>query len=714
MKILSTLIIFCTAFTAFTSFAQTDTMELAPVEVKAVRASAIAPFTKTNLIKSELEKRNLGQDLPLLLNYTPSVVVYSDAGNGVGYTGIRIRGTDATRINVTLNGVPFNDAESGGTFLVDLPDFVSSVQSIQIQRGVGTSSNGGGSFGASINISTNEVEKEGGMELNNSYGSFITMKNTIKYNSGLIKNKITIDGRISRVVSDGYIDRAESNLKSFYFSSAYLGTKSTVRLNIFSGKEKTYQAWYGVSEMDLKTNRTKNIAGTAKPDEPYDNETDNYTQHHYQLFFNHKILPSLIFNTGIFLVKGNGYYEQYKAAQSYSDYNILPPVNTNFTESDLVRRLGLDNDFYGNIFSLHHEKGKSAIIVGGAITNYEGKHLGDVVWAEKGLINNRGRWYDLNAEKSDWNFYGKWQEALTPSIQLYTDLQFRKVNHQINGFRNTPDIKTENKYSFFNPKIGFSYLKDQWSAYASYAIANKEPNRDDFETGKAQMPKPEQLHNVEAGINYKNSNMNLNVSLYYMKYKDQLALTGKINDVGAYTRTNINDSYRAGIETGMNVKLTKWMNASGNFTFSRNKIKNYTEFVDDYDNGGQISIAHRNTIISFSPDITSGASINFNPFANMELSLSGKYVSKQYLDNTSNDQRKLDANYTQDLLLSYTFTKKALKNIRIIAQANNIFNAFYEPNGYTFSYFYENKLNTENFYFPMAGRNWMLGVNVKL
>jgi len=695
-------------------FAQRDTVDLLPVEVKAVRASSIAPFAKTNLAKSELEKRNLGQDLPFLLNQTPSVVVNSDAGNGVGYTGIRIRGTDATRINVTLNGVPFNDAESGGTFFVDLPDFVSSTQSIQIQRGVGTSSNGGGAFGASIHISTNEIEKVRAFEFNNSYGSFNTVKNTIKYNSGLIKNKFTIDGRISRVVSDGYVDRAESNLKSFYFSSAYLGEKTTLRFNIFSGKEKTYQAWYGVSEMDLILNRTKNSAGTEKPGEPYANETDNYTQHHYQLFFNQKILPSLAFNTGIFLVKGKGYYEQYKAAQAYSDYNILPLANTNFTESDLVRRLGLDNDFYGNIFSLHHEKGKSSIILGGAITNYEGKHLGDVIWAEKGFINPGGRWYDLDAEKSDWNIYGKWQQSLTPSLHIYTDLQSRSVKHQINGFRNSPDLKIENRYSFFNPKLGLSYLKDHWSGYASYSIANKEPNRDDFETGKAQIPKPEHLQDFEAGINYKSSEFSWNVALYYMKYKDQLALTGKINDVGAYTRINIDNSYRAGIETGLNLKLSKWMSASGNLTLSRNRINLFTEYIDDYDNGDQIAIEHRNTTIAFSPGVTGGASLNFIPMANMELSLMGKYVGKQYLDNTSNDQRRLDAYYTQDLLLSYTFSKNYFKNVRLIAQINNLFNALYEPNGYTFSYNFENKLTTENFYFPMAGRNWMLGVNVRL
>jgi iron complex outermembrane receptor protein len=386
---------------------------LEPVEIKAIRAGENSPFTKTNLTKKQIEKVNLGQDLPFILNQTPSVVVNSDAGNGVGYTGIRIRGSDASRINVTLNGVPFNDAESQGTFFVDLPDISSSVGSIQVQRGVGTSSNGAGAFGASINISTNEVNLKPYAEFNNSYGSFNTWKNTIKVGSGLVGDHFTMDLRLSKISSDGYIDRASSDLRSFYFSTAYLGKKNSLRFNMFSGKEKTYQAWYGVTQTDLETNRTVNYAGMERPGEPYDNETDNYKQDHYQLFFNQELTNRLKFSAGLFYIKGKGYYEQYKADQAYADYGLPEPINgtDTITNSDLVRQLWLDNDFYGSIFSLQYKTDNSQFTFGGGWNRYEGNHYGDVVWAEKGLALP-GRWYDLDANKNDLTLYFKQQTKI--------------------------------------------------------------------------------------------------------------------------------------------------------------------------------------------------------------------------------------------------------------------------------------------------------------
>src|SRR5215217_3032311 len=387
---------------------QKDTVELLPIEVRAVRANSTAPFAKTNLGKSQIQRQNLGQDLPFLLNQTPSVVINSDAGNGFGYTGIRIRGTDATRINVTLNGIPYNDAESAGTFFVDLPDFASSINSIQIQRGVGTSSNGAGAFGATINLSTNEVNRKAYAELNNSYGSFNTWKNTIKAGTGLLNNHFLADLRLSRISSDGYIDRATSDLKSLYFSTAYISDKTDLRLNIFTGKEKTYQAWYGVPEADLKSNRTINYAGTEKAGTPYDNETDNYWQDHYQLFFTQRFSPQLSFNTAVFLTKGKGYYEQYMADQDYGDYG-MPYPSSGIIKTDLVRELWLDNDFYGDIFSLLYQLPKSRFTLGGAVTQYDGNHFGKLVWAQQGLMG-ADRWYDLDAQKNDFNIYGKWQQ----------------------------------------------------------------------------------------------------------------------------------------------------------------------------------------------------------------------------------------------------------------------------------------------------------------
>ncbi len=684
---------------------------LTPVEVRAVRAGENTPFTKTNISRKEIAKTNLGQDIPFLLNQTPSVVINSDAGNGVGYTGIRIRGSDATRINVTLNGIPYNDAESQGTFFVDLPDFSSSTGSIQIQRGVGTSSNGAGAFGGSINFSTNEVIKEQYAEFNNSFGSFNTWKHTIKAGTGL-QNGFTTDIRFSKIKSDGFIDRASSDLKSFHFSTAYIKEKTAVRINVFSGKEKTYQAWNGISEADLIAgNRTVNSAGTEKPGVPYDNEIDDYTQTHYQLFFHQQLNNKLSFNTAFFLTKGKGFYEQYKADQQYSKYGMPNPAAA--TQSDMIRRLWLDNDFFGNIFSLQLKTNQTEAVLGGGITRYDGSHFGKVIWAEKGLtsIDN---WYDLDARKDDVNIFVKQQTKFAGNWHWFYDLQYRYVNYATNGFRDNPTLATRKEFNFFNPKAGISYIKKGWKVYASYSIANKEPNRDDFESGALQQPLPERLHDIEAGIEKTTSVYNWSATFYYMNYKDQLVLTGKINDVGAYTRTNIPNSYRTGIELQAGIKFNAWMNASGNISISENKVKNFTEYIDDYDNGGQKNNSYASSSIAYSPSVVGGATINFLPVKNAELSLLSKYVSKQYLDNTADDARSLNAFFVQDIRAIYTIKSKCLKEINIIAQLNNVFGKKYEPNGYTYSYFVGGETVTENFYFPMAGTNFMLGLNIRL
>lgn len=709
----------CALLSAIVSFGQHEAKDsfytLSPVEVRAVRASETAPVTKTNIGKKEISKMNTGADIPFLLNQTPSVVINSDAGNGVGYTGIRIRGTDATRINVTLNGIPYNDAESQGTFFVDLPDFSSSVSTIQIQRGVGTSSNGAGAFGASINFSTNEVNKDAYVELNNSFGSFNTWKNTIKAGTGLI-NKFTADFRLSRISSDGFIDRASSSLKSFYVTTAYIGKKNSLRLNIFSGKEKTYQAWYGISEADLQAGRrTVNYAGTEKPGDPYDNETDNYTQTHYQLFFDQQLGKRFHFNTALFLTKGKGYYEQYKAGEDFAKYGLPYPVNGTDTTfiADFIRQLWLDNNFYGNIFSLQYKNDKTQATLGGGYTRYDGNHFGEVTWSSAAQIKPH-RWYDLDARKTDFNLYLKQQTKIAVYWNLYYDLQFRQVNYTIDGFRDNPGLYVKNRFSFFNPKAGISYRKQSWNAYLSFSVAGKEPNRDDFEAATQQQPKAEKLYDTELGIGQTKGKYSWSATFYYMNYKDQLVLTGKINDVGAYTRTNIPKSYRTGAELQAGVKLNKWMNASANLAISRNKVIDFTEYIDDYDNGGQKTNRYGATDIAYSPAVVGGASLNFLPVRSLELSLLGKYVSKQYLDNTQNESRKLNSFFVNDLRAVYTFKKKKLKELNIIAQVNNLFGTKYEPNGYTYSYIYGGSTTTENYYFPMAGVNFMLAVNVRL
>lgn len=688
---------------------------LQPVEIRAVRAGEKAPFAKNSLSKSQIEKLNLGQDLPFVLNQLPSVTVNSDAGNGVGYTAFRIRGSDATRINITLNGIPYNDAESQGSFFVDLPDFVSSVNSIQVQRGVGTSSNGAGAFGATINMSTNEFIENAYAESNNTFGSFNTWKHNIKAGTGLIDGHFTVDARLSSVASDGYIDRASSNLKSYYLSTAYFTGKSSLRFNIFSGSEKTYQAWNGVPEEKLDTDRTYNSAGTEKPGEPYNNETDNYKQNHYQLFYNQEINKALKFNVAAFLTRGKGYYEQYKREVAFSKIGLNNPVigDSTITATDIIRQLWLDNYYFGGIFSLQYQKKSTQWITGGGWTKYDGEHYGKVIWAQTGVPDDYS-WYHLDAYKTDFNIYSKLQQRLTGHLDGFLDIQYRKVHYVLNGFRNNPGLWINENYNFINPKAGLTYSNGNWKGFISYSVGGKEPNRDDFEAGQGQLPKPERLHDMELGINHGGYLFNWGANIYYMRYKNQLVLTGKINDVGAYTRTNVPDSYRMGIELQANWRPLIWFNATGNIAFSSNKVKNFTAYYDDYDNGGQKAEYFDKTDIAFSPAIVGGTTLNFTPSKNWEISLLSKYVGAQYLDNTSNKDRLLNAYYTQDFRTIYTINKFIFREINCILQVNNLFNNLYEPNGFTYSYIYGGKLVDENYYFPMAGANFMIGLNVKL
>jgi iron complex outermembrane receptor protein len=694
-----------------------DTSFLQPVEVNAVRATDKMPVAKTNFSKKEIEKQNIGQDLPFILNQTPSVVVNADAGNGIGYTGIRIRGTDASRINITLNGIPYNDAESQGTFLVNIPDIASSAGSMQVQRGVGTSTNGAGAFGGSINVSTNEVNTQKGLELNNTVGSFHSFKNTLLLNSGIFAKHFTIDGRLSNIRSDGYIDRASSHLNSFYTSAAYLNKKNSLRLNIFSGHEKTYQAWYGVDEATLKNNRTYNSAGTEKAGDPYDNETDNYTQTHYQLFYNRKLNDYWKGNIAIFFTKGKGYYEQYKANALLNDYG-LPNYTSGsnvITKTDLVRRLWLDNNFYGTIFSLQYQNIKRQIITGGGLNAYKGLHFGEIKWAAiSQSIPANYRWYQNTADKKDASVYSKYTEKLSQHWQSFIDLQLRNIHYTIRGFSNNPHLVVQKNYTFFNPKAGFTYTDKNTQVYFSYGRAAKEPNRDDFEANRNEQPKAEKLNDFETGIEKKQLNYSWAVNLFYMSYENQLVLTGKINDVGAYSRTNIPASYRAGAELQAALKINSWLSTSANATFSENRIKNFTEYLDDYDNGGQQKNFYAKSIIAFSPSIIGSASVNIIPLKNAAINLNVKYVGRQYMDNTSQKSRSLNAFYTQDIKFSYTWSSKKINVVNLFFQINNIFGEKYEPNGYTFSYIYSGQQTTENYYFPMASTYWMAGLNIKL
>lgn len=693
---------------------QDSVRNLPPLEVRAVRASDNSPFAKSNINAAQIAKLNLGQDLPFIIQNAPSIVANSDAGTGVGYTGIRIRGTDATRINITLNGIPYNDAESMGAYFVDLPDISSSANSIQIQRGVGTSTNGSSAFGATINLATNDYRPSSYLSLQNSAGSFNTLKNTLQFGTGLIKNRFTIDGRLSNISSDGYIDRATSDLKSFYVSTTYWGDNSSLRLNVFSGKEKTYQAWYGVPEDSLAKNRTYNPAGTEKSGTPYDNQTDNYVQTHYQLFYNKTIADNLQWSTALFLTTGRGYYEEYKAGVTPSDYGINIGANN---PVDIIRRRWLDNKFYGQIASLTYKKNKEQIIVGGGWSIYDGLHFGELP-SNNSILETldllKFNYYNNDAIKKDYNSYVKWEHTYTKQLSSFIDLQFRHVQHTMNGFDGNPTLLVDRSFNFFNPKAGISYKRNNTTYYTSIAIANKEPNRDDFEAGITQQPKQETLYDWETGFNHKGKTFSWGANIYYMNYKDQLVLTGKINDVGSYTRINVPNSYRAGIEIEESWQLTKNLTSIGNITFSKNKIKYFTEFFDDYDNGGQASIAHHNTNIALSPNTTATHQFIYKVSDKLNLNWTSKNVSKQYLDNTQNESRTLKAYLVNDMNIAYKLVDNKTWGALLQFYAINLLDVKYEPNGYTYSYIYGGTTTTSNNYFPMASRNFLLSLKIDL
>jgi len=727
------------------------------VVVNATRVNANSATTYKNLSKEDLAKNNLGQDLPFLLDQTPGVVTYSDAGAGVGYTGLRIRGSDPTRINVTLNGIPYNDSESMGSFFVNLPDFASSVDNIQIQRGVGTSTNGAGAFGASINIQTNARIDTAYAELDNTFGSFNTWKNTVRLGTGLIENKFTFDGRLSRIQSDGFIDRGASDLKSFFLSGAWYGKKSLLRANVFSGKEKTYQAWNGIPHEKLFGNAADiegfieanglegDDAENIRDADPrkynsflYKNQNDNYQQDHYQLLYSTNAITNLTLNAALHYTRGKGYYEEYKPGASYADYGLQPVVigDSTLTRTDLVRERWLSNHFYGATYSAEYKPNDRLILsLGGAYNEYKGDHFGDITWSRNPLFTEREqyvkdddlsfhtshRYYFNDAKKTDFNVFGKGEYKME-NLHFFADLQYRSVSYSFLGYdRNLNNVQQSVDLTFFNPKVGASYqFENNSSVYLSYAIGNKEPVRDDYENSTPDSrPKAERMQDIELGYRIARSSFSAGINGYAMLYKDQLILTGQINDVGAQTRMNVPDSYRLGVEADLKWQPVKNFYWALTGAWSRNKIKEFSEFINIYDadwevSGQQIN-TYESTNIALSPNFVASSELAFTPVPRAEIALISKYVSRQYLDNTTNTERSLDAFFVNNLRLSYQMKFKGVKNVGLSLLVNNIFNEMYESNGYTYSSIYEGDptVYTNNFYFPQAGTNFLLGLHLK-
>lgn len=691
-------------------------------EVTALRVGDRAPFAKTLLTREAIQQINVGVDLPFLLEQQPSVVATSDAGTGVGYTYMRIRGTDGTRTNITVNGVPFNDAESQGSFLVNMPDLATSAEDIEVQRGVGTSTNGPAAFGASVNIRTTAVKREPWALLAASGGSFNTQRYSVSAGTGLIQDRFSFDVRLSSITSDGYIDRASAALKSYFLQGAWIGKKRALRLITFRGQETTYQAWGGVPRELIATDRTYN--GYT-----YDNEVDNYDQTHYQLLFDQRLGAHATFNATLYHVAGAGYFEQFRQADDLSTYGIPSAVINGDTiaTTDLVRRRWLENTLTGANINTDITLGAHRLVIGASLNEYQGAHFGEVIWARyAGSSNIRDRYYDDDATKRDASAFAKLTYAVSSRLDLYGDLQVRHVRHSLQGLTaDLENVRQRVEFNFFNPKAGLLWkVGERGKAYASVAVANREPNREDLlQTTPTSRPKSERLLDYEGGYEHRTGRINAGVNLYYMDYIDQLVLTGELNDVGAALRTNVESSYRAGVECMIAMQLTKRLIWRGNATFSQNKVRSFTEFVDAYDAegnwAGQQIERYANADLAFSPSVIGGSEVGFVVVdrpgkTRAEATLVTKYVGEQYLDNTSSKDRMLDDYLVNDLRINLSLLGlKGAKSIDFNLTIRNLFSTLYESNGWVYSYVVGDLRQQDVGLFPQAPINVLCGLNLR-
>jgi len=767
--------------------------------VEATRAGMNSPIAYKELSAEDVEKLNNGQDLPFLLRFTPSVVVTSDAGAGIGYTGMRIRGSDASRINVTINGIPLNDPESQAVYWVNVPDLSSSLSSVQLQRGVGTSVNGAGAFGASINLSTSTIQPEAFGQISNTYGSFNTWKNSVEFGSGLLNDHWAFEGRLSQITSDGYIDRASADLKSYYLSGAYYSKNTTIKAVAFAGQEETYQSWYGTPQSRIDNDedamlshainngydaeQLNNLINSGRTFNYYlyENEVDHYNQDNYQLHVSQRINDELDFNISGHYTWGRGYFEQYRKDDDLEDYGLNPiqiqsgliwsnaldadgnPYNANWgqeidienvelsqevildgggnpvldsqgntllsanaalSKSDVVRRRWLDNEFYGATWSLNYRKKQVSATFGGAVNRYDGDHFGELIWMRYAANSEPGDYFYLNnGLKDDASAFLRANYQLKNKIDLFADLQFRKVKYSTTGIDiDQRNISLEDEMNFFNPKLGINYQINQANrAYVSYSIANREPTRNDYiDSPTLEGPSPEQMQDIELGYQRRSAKYYWGVNFYNMNYSDQLVLTGELNDVGTPIRKNVASSYRRGAEFEFGWNIKKDIQFYANLTYSQNKIDDYDELTYNYLSSGDVEILTENfteTDISFSPEIITSAMLSWkfmkNPKSDMELAWMTQYVGEQYLDNTSNSERALDAYLVNDVRLTYTFKNEKLDGLSFNLLINNILAEEYASNGYTYSYAYDGFGVTENFYYPQATRNFLLSMTLK-
>lgn len=697
------------------------------IGIVSTRATNETPVAYQSISAEDIKDHNQGQDLPYLLRFTPSLVVNSDAGAGIGYTGMRIRGADITRINVTLNGIPVNDAESHGVFWVNMPDLASSISDLQIQRGVGTSTNGSGAFGASIHLNTNVNSEKAYVSSHQSFGSFNSWKRNLKLGTGNIGNGFSFDARLSKISSDGYIDRAKADLNSFSLFGTWKQKNSVMRISIIDGSERTYQAWNGVPlslEADWNT-RTFNSAGAERQGSPHPDEIDNYRQTHYQWHYDRLWSSKFTSNIALHYTKGRGYFEQFRSNQNASDYSFSLPAGIDPTTNiDVIRRRWLDNDFYGGIFSVTYKDAKMQSVFGGAVHNYVGQHFGELTWASiAGNTFPDHRYYDNLATKFEANAYWKNNIEILPNVSAWTDFQLRHINYQFEGFNDSGlRIPSVEKLTFFNPKAGlFWEFKPNYNLFLSYAIANREPNRDDYvDNLKSFRPKAENLQDLELGFRASNKSFQWEVNGFYMNYKNLLVQTGRLNDVGAYIRENMPDAYRIGVEWQAGWQINRVLEIKSNLAVSANKIGSYTAFIDDYDEKwewqGQVALPFTGTDIAFSPGIIAAAELKWSLFSHLpfflenplEVIWNAKYVSRQYLDNTGNEQNVIPSFFINDAAVRFQLKK----NITISGNIFNVLNHRYFSNGWVYSSFLNGELQSDIGVYPQAGRHFFVGFEV--
>ena len=708
-----------------------STITLEEVKLTGIKAKDNTPVTFTNVSKKDIASRNLGQDIPILLNYLPAVVTTSDAGAGIGYTGIRVRGSDATRVNVTLNGIPYNDAESQGTFWVNLPDFASSVEQIQLQRGVGTSTNGSAAFGASLNVETSGIQQNAFSSLSSSLGSFNTFKNTFQFSTGMLNDHFSFSGRLSKINSDGYIDRAASNLDAYFFQAAFQDENTLIKALIFGGHEITYQSWYGVDAETLVSNRTYNPAGEIYDNNGnltgfYDNQVDDYTQDHYQFHWDEKINAFWSSSVGLNYTYGRGFYEEYNdvwynenisfGGDTSFDYLQIQPFTigeTTVESTENISQKWLDNDYYVLTLGLNYQTAETTINFGGLYSRYIGDHFGNLLWGQTiGASAPNHRFYENQGVKTEGSFFAKATQQLGSKLTGFLDLQIRGIDYKVEGTISGPDnFDVDDQFTFFNPKAGLTYtLSQKQNIYFSYAKAQREPNRTDYENGS---PKPEKLNDFELGWRINNEKVRVQTNLYWMEYQDQLVLTGAIDEVGAPIRQNVGKSRRVGLEVDATIQLADQWLLKPNLALSSNQN------LDFYFKRDGVLQSLGKTQLAYSPGVVAGNALVFAPSTRFQLGLLSKYVGKQYMGNIDSENSILPSYFVSDINFVFTWQpNKWIKEIQWLTTVNNIFNFKYESNGYFYTY--DDDWSTSGQittiegagYYPQAGIHFLSGVTL--